>query len=306
MTLHRTWSRRSLRAPVRRTAEGLSKPSHPGSLPAPYDNPGGPLTAYALPTGARIAIFKPTVGFNGRGDLQKWVKKAADVRRGELLDSAQALFFFKGYEATTVADIMEQAGVSKGGFYHHFTAKDDLLEALGERLAGETVDRLQPIMDQEGLDAVARMNAVLALARQLKVADAPATHAAFDSVFKPKNIVLYHRLNRAVGKVMLPIFIEILKQGKAEGRFRIDDPATTAEIVLHLGTSTYDAVARAIDASDTAHAAEAIAALDQRLRQQGIAIDRILGLADGTILFVEPDFAKAIFAGRRTPQSVPA
>lgn len=238
--------------------------------------------------------------------MQKWVKKAADVRRGELLDAAQALFFSKGYEATTVADIIEQAGVSKGGFYHHFTAKDDLLEALGERLADETVTCLQPIMDQEGLDAIARMNAVLAQARQLKVADAPAIHAAFDAIFKPESIVLYHRLNRAVGKVMLPIFIDILKQGKVEGRFRIDDPATTAEIILYLGTSTYDAIARAIDAADTAHVAEALAALNQRLRQQGIAIDRILGIPDGTILFFEADFVEAIFADRRTPQTVPA
>lgn len=69
------------------------------------------------------------------------VKKPPDARRNELLDSAQALFFSKGCEATTITDIMESAGVSKGGFYHHFTAKEDLLEALGERLATETVGR---------------------------------------------------------------------------------------------------------------------------------------------------------------------
>lgn len=229
-----------------------------------------------------------------------WVKKSPDVRRNELLDSAQALFFSKGYEATTVADIMEKAGVSKGGFYHHFTAKDDLLESLGERLAAETVDRLQPILDEDGLDAVARMNAVLSQARRFKVEDAAAIRAAFDAAFKPENIVLYHRLNRAVGKVMLPLFIDILKQGKAEGLFRIDDPATTAEIILQLGTSTHDAVARAIEASGTPQAEEAAAALDERLRQQGIAIDRILGLSDGTIMFSEPGFARAVMAASAT------
>ncbi|MBX9846529.1 MAG: TetR/AcrR family transcriptional regulator [Xanthobacteraceae bacterium] len=225
-----------------------------------------------------------------------WVKKKADIRRGELLDSAQALFFSKGYEATTVADIMERAGVSKGGFYHHFAAKEDLLEALGERMAAEAVVRLQPTLDEAGLDAVARMNAALSQARRFKVEDATAIRAAFDTVFKPENIVLYHRLNRAVGKVMLPLFTTILAQGKAEGRFRIDDPATTAEIIMQLGASTHDAVARAIEASGTSHAEEAAAALDERLRQQGIAIDRILGLPDGTIVFSEPGFAKAVMS----------
>jgi AcrR family transcriptional regulator len=225
-----------------------------------------------------------------------WVKKPSDVRRNELLDSAQALFFSKGYESTTVTDIMERAGVSKGGFYHHFAAKDDLLEALGERLAAETIDRLQPILKEDGLDAVARLNAVLSQARRLKVEDAAAIRAAFDAAFKPENIVLYHRLNRAVGKVMLPMFIDILRQGKAEGVFRIEDPATTAEIILQMGASTHDAVARAIEASGTPQVEEAAAALDERLRQQGIAIDRILGLSDGTIVFSEPGFARAVMA----------
>jgi AcrR family transcriptional regulator len=225
-----------------------------------------------------------------------WVKKKADVRRSELLDTAQALFFSKGYEATTVADIMERAGVSKGGFYHHFSAKEDLLEALGERMAAETVVRLQPILDDEGLDAVARMNAVLSQARRFKVQDAAAIRAAFDAAFKPENIVLYHRLNRAVSKVMLPLFVDILRQGKTEGRFRIDDPATTAEIIMQLGASTHDAVARAIETSGTPHAGEAAAALDERLRQQGIAVDRILGLPDGTIAFSEPGFARAVMS----------
>ncbi len=225
-----------------------------------------------------------------------WVKKVPEVRRSELLDSAQALFFSKGYEATTVADIMQRAGVSKGGFYHHFSAKEDLLEALGERMAAETVARLQPILAEQGLDAVARMNAILSQARRFKVEDAAAIRAAFDTVFKPENIVLYHRLNRAVSKVMLPVFVDIIAQGKAEGRFRIDDATTTAEIIMQLGASTHDAVARAIEASCRPNADEAATALDERLRQQGIAIDRILGLPDGTIVFSEAGFAKAVMA----------
>lgn len=236
--------------------------------------------------------------------MPKWVKKAADVRRGELLDAAQALFFSKGYEATTVADIMERARVSKGGFYHHFSTKEDLLEALATRMAAESLKRLQPILDERGLDAVARMNAILSQSRQLKVEDAAAIRAAFDTAFKPENIVLYHRLNQAVSQVMLPLVANILQQGKAEGLLRISDPATTAEIILQLGASTRDAVARAIKASGTPQADEAATALDERLRQQGIAIDRILGLPDGTIAFSEPGFARALMevpSARRKP-----
>jgi AcrR family transcriptional regulator len=59
--------------------------------------------------------------------------KPADVRREELMDAGLALFVAKGIAATSIDDIVTAAGVSKGGFYHHFASKDALLLALQER-----------------------------------------------------------------------------------------------------------------------------------------------------------------------------
>jgi AcrR family transcriptional regulator len=226
------------------------------------------------------------------------VVKHPDVRRSELLDCAQALFFERGYERTTINDIIDRAGVSKGGFYHHFSSKEELLEALAARLAQEAVARVADVLEATGLDALARLNAFLARARQLKVEDAPRIRALFDVVFRPENLVLYRRLNAAVIGVMVPVLARILAQGKAEGLFDTPDPLATAEIVLQLGASTHDAVARAIEASGTPGAPAAADALEERLRLQGIAIDRILGLPDGSIAFVEPGFARAVMAAR--------
>ena len=68
------------------------------------------------------------------------VVKAAAVRRLELLDIAQRLFLERGYERTTVNDVIDAAGVSKGAFYHHFRAKEDLLEAIAERMARQSLE----------------------------------------------------------------------------------------------------------------------------------------------------------------------
>lgn len=228
------------------------------------------------------------------------------MRRGELLDCAQALFLSKGYEATTVADIIERAGASKGGFYHHFAAKADLLEALAERMAGDSLKSIRQDLEGRRVDAVARMNAVLSQSRQFKVREADAVRAVFEVIFDPENIVLYHRVNQAVAKVVLPLFVDILGQGKGEGRFRIDDPVTTAEIILHISTSLHSVVAQAIKASGTPQADEATDALERRLRQHGISIDRILGLPDGTIVLSEPGFVSAVMANPSRSQRQPA
>lgn len=59
------------------------------------------------------------------------ITKAPDERRMELFNAAQALFFTKGYEKTSVKDIVKQVGVAKGLFYYYFESKQALLEALG-------------------------------------------------------------------------------------------------------------------------------------------------------------------------------
>ena len=61
--------------------------------------------------------------------------KAPAVRRAELIDCAQRLFLTRGYERTTINDVIAATGLSKGAFYHHFRAKEDLLEAIAARFA---------------------------------------------------------------------------------------------------------------------------------------------------------------------------
>ncbi|GEM_PF-2053957 len=56
-----------------------------------------------------------------------------EKRRIFLLDTAEAVFLKKGYETATVRDILEEANLSKGGFYHYFKSKSDVLDALRTR-----------------------------------------------------------------------------------------------------------------------------------------------------------------------------
>lgn len=225
------------------------------------------------------------------------VVKHPDIRRSELLDCAQALFFERGYERTTISDILERAGVSKGGFYHHFASKEELLEALAARLAQASAAQFEDVLQAPGLAALARLNAFFARARQIKIEGAPWLRATFDALFKPENIFLYHRIYAAVTPVIAPVLARIVAQGVEEGVFDVPDPQAAAEIVLQLGASTHDAMGRAIAAAGTADSASAIRALEDRLRFQGIAVDRILGLPDGSIRFLEPGTVRAVVEG---------
>jgi len=48
------------------------------------------------------------------------VVKKPDVRKNEILDAAQDFFFRKGYESTTIQDILDKLSIAKGTFYYYF------------------------------------------------------------------------------------------------------------------------------------------------------------------------------------------
>jgi AcrR family transcriptional regulator len=69
--------------------------------------------------------------------------KPAEQRRAELLAAGQALFLAKGIAGTSLDDITQRAGVSKGLFYLYFSSKEDLVLALREQFSRELAGRMR-------------------------------------------------------------------------------------------------------------------------------------------------------------------
>lgn len=62
--------------------------------------------------------------------MRRAPRMSPDARRGHILDAARECFARKGYHQSTIDDIAEQAGLSKGAVYWHFSSKRDLFLAL--------------------------------------------------------------------------------------------------------------------------------------------------------------------------------
>jgi AcrR family transcriptional regulator len=232
------------------------------------------------------------------------VVKHPELRKKELLDCAQELFFARGYENTTVNDVIDKAGVSKGAFYHYFDAKEELLEALAARFVRDSVAQVADILEDRSLGALGRLNAFLARFRRIRIEAAPNMRAAFDAVFRPENIVLYHRINTATMAVMTPVLTRIIAEGVEEGVFDTIDPLGTAEMLLQLGPASHDLVARAFNAATEKEKMDATKALENRPQLFSIVVNRILGLPEGSVQIAEPGYARAIVMTR--PASSPS
>jgi AcrR family transcriptional regulator len=69
--------------------------------------------------------------------------------RERLLESAKRLFSQKGYYATSVEDIVESAGFSKGAFYFYFKSKEELFKSLVEEMHLNIVKRLESFLERD-------------------------------------------------------------------------------------------------------------------------------------------------------------
>ena len=231
----------------------------------------------------------------GQSGRRRVARDPAGLRR-RLLDEAQRLFFDRGYDRTSVEDVLGAANSSKGAFYHHFASKEALLEALAVRLADESVAEAAAVLERPGLGAVERLSAFLADSRRLKIEAAPIIRRTLPVLFRPENAALRQRVTAATIARVAPVLAAILEQGRQEGVFDTPDPLGTAELLLHLGTASHDSIARALAAADAGSLDQASEMLDVRLRLLEQAFSRVLALPDGTVSLTEPGFAAAVLS----------
>ena len=69
--------------------------------------------------------------------------------KGRIVTAAWQLFYEKGYNGTTVDDIIELSGTSKGSFYYYFSSKDSLLDTLSTILDENYAKRLMSVINDD-------------------------------------------------------------------------------------------------------------------------------------------------------------
>ncbi|MCA1188088.1 MULTISPECIES: TetR/AcrR family transcriptional regulator [unclassified Saccharopolyspora] len=164
--------------------------------------------------------------------------EVAETVPQRLLAAATRLFAEHGFETTSVQQIVDAAGVTKGAMYHYFGSKDDLLYEIYARLLRVQTARME--QEAEGDSPVAeRLHAV--------AADVVATTAANldDTVIFFRSMHLLHPDKRTEVRAQRRRYHErvraLIEEGQAAGVFRADK---SAELVVdfffgsvhHLGT----------------------------------------------------------------------
>ena len=75
------------------------------------------------------------------------IPKLAPQRRAEILDTVWRLFTTRGFQSTSVEDILTEVGIAKGTLYYHFSSKEEILRVLIARTVDGIADRARAIAE---------------------------------------------------------------------------------------------------------------------------------------------------------------
>lgn len=147
-----------------------------------------------------------------------------------ILAVAFRLFMEKGYEHTSIQDIIGQlGGLSKGAIYHHFKSKEDILIAVTDQMTAESNQMLALIRDRADLNGREKLKAIFKESISRPVQNDIFTVAP-DFHNNPKLLfsLLHDTMDNAVPNYILPI----IRQGISDGSIETDYPEQLAELIL--------------------------------------------------------------------------
>lgn len=147
-----------------------------------------------------------------------------------ILDVSFRLFMEKGYEHTSIQDIINHlGGLSKGAIYHHFKSKEDILFAVGDRMMSESNRKLADIRDRTDLNGREKLKTIFQASLNRPVQDEIFTIAP-NLRSNPK--LLFSFLEETIEDAVPNYVLPIIRQGIEDGSIETDYPKELAELII--------------------------------------------------------------------------
>jgi AcrR family transcriptional regulator len=146
----------------------------------------------------------------------------------DIMRSAEALFMQRGYEKTSMRQIADRSGVTKGALYYHFDSKESLLDRMCADHYEALVNAARPLIADSSLSCFNRIRKIIDLVRDMGM-----TNMSFVSEYlkvrdDESSVMLKERLRKYDKKIYADLIGPLLKEAKEKGEC---DFAARAEIL---------------------------------------------------------------------------
>lgn len=151
----------------------------------------------------------------------------------KILDASLHLFMTKGYDNTSIQDIIDSlGGLTKGAVYHHFNSKEEILKAVMEEMDKGAYRYLQSLKEDTSLSGYEKLHSLF-----LRISN--QGEESFPEQTAPdmkKNPQMLSRQLAHVYDRIAPEFIQpMIEEGIADGSIKTEYPKELAEVISLLG-----------------------------------------------------------------------
>lgn len=147
-----------------------------------------------------------------------------------ILDVSFRLFMEKGYEHTSIQDIIDHlGGLSRGAIYHHFKSKEEILEAATNRMTAESNQMLAEVRDRKDLTGKEKLKMIF-----YESINRPVQNDLFTAApgFHNNPKLFFSLVHDTVTETAIQYIQPIFRQGVADGTIRTEYPEQLAELVM--------------------------------------------------------------------------
>lgn len=157
-----------------------------------------------------------------------------EIRKKELIKVAYELFTTKGYENTSVDEIIREAGIAKGTYYYHFESKEQILEEVSHMMIDETIIRAKKVLEMDLKPEEKILNIILAM--KLKKEEVEVENA----IHTPENIILHKKINDRVIESAIPLLTKAVQEGIELGVFHCNNIEERIRMILIMSQELFN------------------------------------------------------------------
>lgn len=201
------------------------------------------------------------------------IVKEAEERKNEILDVAGRLFGEKGYDATSTNDILKEIGIARGTLYYHFKSKEEILDALIDRMTEQILEKAKSIVWQKDMPVLHRFTMMMLA---LNISDGNFGHEILKQVHKPQNALMHQKIQEKLLSEVTPLIAALITDGIAQGICQTDYPEEVAEMTFLYSYIAFDDLMEYNEEEKTKKMAAFIYNLERLLNMERGSMEKII------------------------------
>lgn len=212
--------------------------------------------------------------------------KKGELKKTQILETAEFLFVERGYERTSIQDILDALSLSKGGFYHHFPSKEAILLEICENRASARFDRIGLELFGARISPMEKLNVILRMVNLFDREEPRFAALLLKLCYLDGDVRMREHMRQIVLERLKPYADDVIAAGIASGDLYARHPDKIGEIVLNMAANADDAAYRLL--TDERDNPECFIDIADLLNAYRDAVEALLGAPYASLTLFDP------------------